>query len=56
MNLPVSVTGMLAHGHGNVGYAHYGLDLYPHDANYTVGSIANVVTPKPKKTQNSLLN
>ena len=34
--LPLSVTGMLAHGHGNVRYAYYGLDLYPHDANYIV--------------------
>ena len=41
--LPVSVTRMLAHGHGDVRYAHYGLDLYPHDANYTVGSIAKLL-------------
>ena len=41
--LPVSVTGMLAHGHGDVRYAHYGLDLYLHDANYTVGSIAKLL-------------
>ena len=43
MKLPVSVTGMLAHGHGDVRYAHYGLDLYPHDANYIVGSIAKLL-------------
>ena len=24
MKLPVSVTGMIAHGHGDVRYAHYG--------------------------------
>ena len=41
--LPLSVTGMLAHGHGDVRYAHYGLDLYPHDANYTVGSFAKLL-------------
>ena len=41
--LLVFVTGMLAHGHGVVRYAHYGLDLYPHDANYTVGSIAKLL-------------
>ena len=41
--LPVSVTGMLAHGHGDVRYAHYGLDLYPHDANYIVRSIAKLL-------------
>ena len=41
--LPLSVTRMLAHGHGDVRYAHYGLDLYPHDANYTVGSFAKLL-------------
>jgi len=41
--LPVSVTGMLAHGHGDERYAHYGLDLFPHDANYTVGSFAKLL-------------
>ena len=24
-------------------YAHYGLDLYPHDANYTVGSFVKLL-------------
>ncbi len=43
MKLPVSVTGMLAHGHGDVRYAHYGLDLYSHDSNYTVGSFAKLL-------------
>ena len=43
MKLPVSVIGMLAHGHGDVRYAHYVLDLYPHDANYIVGSIAKLL-------------
>ena len=41
--LPLSMTGMLAHGQGDVRYAHYGLDLYPHDANYTVGSFAKLL-------------
>ena len=40
--LLISIFGMLAHGHGDVRYAHYGLDLYPHDANYIVGSIAKL--------------
>ena len=43
MKLPVSVTRMLAHGHGDVKYEHYGLDLYPHDANYIVGSVAKLL-------------
>ena len=42
MKLPVVVTGMLAHGHGDVRYAHYGLDIFAHDANYTVGSFARL--------------
>jgi hypothetical protein len=41
--LPISVTGMLAHGHGDVRYAHYGLDIYPHDVNYTVASFAKLL-------------
>jgi hypothetical protein len=43
MKLPVSVTGMLVHGHGDVWYAHYGLDLFAHDLNYTIGSFAKLV-------------
>ena len=41
--LPLSMSGMLAHGHGDVRYAHYGLDLYPHNANYTVRLDANYI-------------
>ena len=41
--LSLSVIGMLAHRHGDVRYAHYGLDLYPHDANYIVGSFAKLL-------------
>jgi hypothetical protein len=40
MKLPVSVTSILAHGHGDNRYAHYGLDIFAHDSNYTVGSFA----------------
>ena len=43
MKLLVAVTGILAHGHVDQRYAHYGLDLYSHDANYTVGSFAKVL-------------
>jgi hypothetical protein len=43
MKLPVAVTGMIAHGHGDVRYAHYGLDIYPSDLNHTVGSIAKLL-------------
>ena len=43
MKLPIYVTGMLTHGHGDVRYAHYGFDIYPHDVNYTVGSFARLL-------------
>ena len=43
MKLLVVVTAILAHGHVDQHYAHYGLDLYSHDANYTVGSFAKVL-------------
>jgi hypothetical protein len=43
MKLPVSVTGMIAHGHDDIRYAHYALDLYPANSNHTVGSIAKVL-------------
>jgi hypothetical protein len=43
MKLLVAVTGMIAHGHGDVRHAHYGLDIYPSDSNHTVGSIAKLL-------------
>jgi hypothetical protein len=43
MKLPVAVTGMIAHDHGDVRYAHYGLDIYPSDSNHTSGSIAKLL-------------
>ena len=43
VKLPVSVTGMIAHGHGDVRYAHYGLDIFAHDSNYTTRSMAKLL-------------
>ena len=43
MKLLISVTGMIAHGHGDIRYAHYGLDIFPSDSNHTVGSIAKLL-------------
>ena len=43
MKLPISVTGMIAHGHGDVRYVHYGLDIFPTDSNHTMGSIAKLL-------------
>jgi len=38
--LPISVVGMIAHGHSNVHYAHYDLDIFLHNSNYMMGSLA----------------
>jgi hypothetical protein len=43
MKLPVAVTGMIAHGHGDVQYAHHDLDIYPSNSNHIVGSIAKLL-------------
>ena len=43
MKLPLAVTRMIVHGHGDVRYAHYSLDIYPSDLNHTVGSIAKLL-------------
>ena len=43
MKLPIAMTSILAHGHVDQRYTHYGLDLYSHDANYTVRSFAKVL-------------
>jgi hypothetical protein len=34
---------MLAYGHGDVRYAHYGLDLFALDSNYIVSSLAKLL-------------
>ncbi len=38
--LPVSLTGMITHGHGQGRYGHFALDLWPHDPNFTVASLS----------------
>ena len=43
MKLPVLVTGIIAHGHGDIQYAHYDLDLYPTNSNHFVGSLVKVL-------------
>ena len=44
VKLLVSVTGMIAHGHGDVRYAHYGLDMFAHDSNYTISSMEKLLS------------
>ena len=43
MKLPIALREMLAHGHVDQHYAHYGFDNYSHDANYIVGSFAKLL-------------
>jgi hypothetical protein len=43
MRLPIAVIGMIAHGHGDVKFAHFSLDLYPGDSNHTIGSVAKLL-------------
>ena len=38
--LSLSVTDMMAHGHGDERYVHYALDIYPGNCNHIVGSFA----------------
>jgi hypothetical protein len=59
MKLPVSVMGMIAHGHDDMKYAYYGLDVFSHDSNYTVGLFAKLlrdVEVAPKYSSRELFN
>ena len=40
--LPMSVTGMVAHGHGDGAYAHYAPSCWPNDPNATITSLAKL--------------
>ena len=41
--IPISVTGMLMHGHGDGAYAHYSTAFWPGDSNFTISSICRVL-------------
>ena len=41
--IPISVTGMLTHGHGDRVYAHYSTTYWPGDSNFTISSICRVL-------------
>ena len=49
----VAITGMIAHGHGDVKYAHYGLDTFPTNYNHTIGSIAKLLRDLEEPPTNS---
>jgi hypothetical protein len=53
MRLPVAVTGMIAHGHGDVKFAHFSLDLYPGDSNHTIGSVVKLLRDLEKPLASS---
>jgi F0F1-type ATP synthase membrane subunit a len=54
MRLPVVVTGMIAHGHGDGKYAHFLLDFNSCDSNYTMGLIAKLLRDLEKPLTSSL--
>ncbi len=37
--LPITLTRMIAHGHGDERYAQYSNELWPNDPNFTIGSL-----------------
>ena len=41
--IPISLTGMLTHGHGDGAYAHYATAFWPGDSNFTISSICRVL-------------
>ena len=41
--IPISVTGMLTHGHSNGAYAHYSTAFWPGDSNFTISFICRVL-------------
>ena len=57
MKLLVSVTDILAHGHNDGWYAHYGLEVFAHDSNYIVESLAKLLRDleRPPKSSSQQL-
>ena len=53
MKMPFAITGMIAHGHGDIRYAHYGIDIFPTDSNHTIGSIAQLLRDLEGQPKNS---
>ena len=43
IQLPIAVMDMIAHGSGDVKFAHFPLDLYPSDSNHIVGFVAKLL-------------
>ena len=43
MRLPIAMTSMIAHGHRDVKFAHFSLDLYLGDSYHTIDSVAKLL-------------
>jgi len=59
IKLPIFVTRMIVHRHGDVRYVHYGLDIFPSDSNHMIGSIAKFLRDlelPPKHSSRELFN
>jgi hypothetical protein len=41
--IPISLTGMLTHGHGDGAYAHYSTALWPMDSNFTISCLCRAL-------------
>jgi hypothetical protein len=41
--LPMTLTGMLTHGHGDGAYADFSTDFWPRDSNFTISSLASCI-------------
>jgi hypothetical protein len=41
--IPISLTGMLTHGHGDGAYAHYATAFWPGDLNFTISSVCRIL-------------
>jgi hypothetical protein len=41
--IPISLTGMLTHGHGDGAYVHYSMALWPANSNFTISSLCRVL-------------
>ena len=54
IKLHVSTTGMIAHGHRDVRYAHYGFDVFKMNSNHTVRSIARLLRDLESPSKHSL--
>ena len=42
LKLPISVVSMYDHRHSNARCAHYTVDVYPNNSNFTIGAIAKL--------------